>query len=184
MRAYPSAANLTRRTVSLRVEQFGKAWVFLQEREIFVVARVIAIFRAQLDGNLQILHCGIRFAGEAIERSHRVDDVVGLRRGLARPVKVLAGFVPPAKIHQGNALRIVILVGFRRPCRQARDSLLANSHVNPGAIAQFLAWAFENALEGLLGALIFLLLKMLESLFIQLHLCELGRSFGVRNCGP
>jgi len=43
--------NSARRTVSLRVEQFSEARIFLQKCEIFVVARVIAIFRAELDGN-------------------------------------------------------------------------------------------------------------------------------------
>ena len=37
--------------VFLRIEQFGEARVFLEESKIFVVTRVIAIFRAQLNGN-------------------------------------------------------------------------------------------------------------------------------------
>jgi len=49
-------SNSARRTVSLRVEQFREARIFLQKREIFIVARVIAIFRPQLYRNFQILH--------------------------------------------------------------------------------------------------------------------------------
>jgi hypothetical protein len=36
--------NSARRTVSLRVEQFREARIFLQKCEIFIIARVIAIF--------------------------------------------------------------------------------------------------------------------------------------------
>src|SRR5439155_5442496 len=38
--------------VFFRIEQLGEARVFLEERKIFVVARVIAIFRAQLNRHL------------------------------------------------------------------------------------------------------------------------------------
>ena len=79
--------RLGARTVALRVEQFGEARIFLQECEIFVVAGVVAIFRAKLDGDFQILHGGIGFAGEAIERGHGVDDVVGFRSGFAGAIK-------------------------------------------------------------------------------------------------
>src|SRR5579864_9484795 len=40
--------------VFLGVEQFGEARIFLEEGEVFVVARVVAIFWAQLNGDLEI----------------------------------------------------------------------------------------------------------------------------------
>ena len=48
------------RTVSLRVEQLGEARIFLQESEIFIVARMVAIFGPQLDRDFQILPWLIR----------------------------------------------------------------------------------------------------------------------------
>src|SRR6266851_1341203 len=47
--------------VFLRIEELGEARVFLEESKIFVVARVIAVFRAQLDGDFQIGEGGIGF---------------------------------------------------------------------------------------------------------------------------
>ncbi len=41
--------KLTARTVSLRVEQLGEARIFLQECEIFIVARMVTIFGPKLD---------------------------------------------------------------------------------------------------------------------------------------
>jgi hypothetical protein len=42
--------------VLLRIEQLRKARIFLEESEIFIVARVIAVFRAKLNGHLEIRH--------------------------------------------------------------------------------------------------------------------------------
>ena len=120
---------------------------------------MVAIFGTQLNGDLQILHRGIRFAREAIEGRHRVDNVIGFRRGLASAIKVLARFVPPAEIHERDALRVVFFCRFGGRCRGAGNPLVADAHVNQSAISQFLARPFQYALEGLLRALKFLLLK-------------------------
>src|SRR5690349_20984086 len=49
------------------IQQFGETRVFLQEREIFIVTRVIAIFRPEFDGNFQVFHGGIGLASQAIK---------------------------------------------------------------------------------------------------------------------
>src|ERR1700761_670447 len=77
-------------TVALRIEELGEARIFLQEGEVFVIARVVAIFGPELNRDAQILHGGIGFAGEAIERGHRVHNVVGFRRGFVSAVEMLA----------------------------------------------------------------------------------------------
>src|SRR5207302_1782621 len=99
---------LASKPVFLRVEQFGEARIFLEEGEIFVVARVVAVFRAQLDGDLEVLECGVGFAGEAIERCQRVMNVVGLGRGLARFVEALPRFVPAPDVHLFLWLRGIV----------------------------------------------------------------------------
>ena len=167
-------------TVSLRVEKFGEARILLQERKILVVARVVAIFGAQLNGDFQILHGGFRFAGEAIERGHGVNNVVGFRSGFARAVEMLAGFVPAAEIHQRDALGVMILRGFQGLHGESRNALVANADVDLRAVAQFPAGAFEHALEGLLGARKFLLLKVLEGFLVEFELCLLGGRVGIR----
>ena len=166
--------NSARRTVSLRVEQFSEARVFLQKREIFIVARVIAIFRAELDGNFQILHRRFRFAGQAIESGHGVNDVVRFRRGFARAVQMLAGFIPAAQVHQRHSLGVVLFGGLECRNGRARNALLADAYVHLGAIAELLAGAFQDAFEGLLGALELLLLEVLKGLFVEFQLCLLG----------
>src|ERR1700681_2114239 len=65
------------------VEQFGKAGIFLQEREIFVVARVVAVFRTQLNRDFQIFHRRFGFPGQTIQRGHCIENVIGLGRKLA-----------------------------------------------------------------------------------------------------
>ena len=40
--------------VLLRIEKFREPGIFLEEGEIFVVARVVAIFPAKFDGHLEI----------------------------------------------------------------------------------------------------------------------------------
>jgi hypothetical protein len=47
---------------ALGVKQLGKAGIFLQKRKILIVARVVAVFGAQLDSDLQVLHRGFRFS--------------------------------------------------------------------------------------------------------------------------
>ena len=65
--------------IFLRIEKLGEARIFLEEGEVFIVARVIAVFGAKLDGNFKIRHRRIRFAGEAIECSQRVVNVIRFR---------------------------------------------------------------------------------------------------------
>ena len=176
--------NLAGRTVSLGIEQLGKARIFLQECEIFVVAGVIAVFRTQLNGDLQILHRRVRFAGQAIERRHRVDDVVGLRRRLAGAIEVLARFVPAAQIHQRDALGVVILGGFQGGDRRTRNPLFADAQVHQRAIAAVpCSGPRATRSKRLLGAVKFLLLKIAQGLFIGLQLLLLGRGVGVLRDG-
>ncbi len=173
--------NLTGRILSLRIKQFCKAGVFLKESEVFVVARVVAVFRTQLNGNLQIFHRRIRFAREAIEGRHRVNNVIGFRSRLASAIKVLSRFVPPAQIHEGYALGVVFLWRFCGRCRGAGNPLVADAHVNHSAISQLLARPFDYALKGLLRALEFLLLKEPQSLFVRLQLGLFRGGFGIRS---
>ena len=155
--------RLGARTVSLGVEQFGESRVFLQECEVLVVAGVVAILGTQLNCDFQILHGGFRFAGKAIERGHGVHDVVSFWRGFARAVEVLASFVPAAKIHQRDSLRVMFFGGFHRGNRRTRDALFADAQVHLRAVAEFFAGTFKHALERLFGADELLLLKKLES---------------------
>lgn len=48
--------ELTARAVTLRIEKFREAGVFLQKREILIVAGMIAIFGPELDRELQVFH--------------------------------------------------------------------------------------------------------------------------------
>ncbi len=128
---------------------------------------MVTIFGTQLNCDFQILHGGFRFAGQAIERGHGVNDVVSFRRGFARAVEMLASFVPAAEIHQRDPLRVMFFGGFHRGNRRTRDALFANAHVHLRAVAEFFAGTFQNALEGLLGADELLLLKKLESFFVK-----------------
>src|SRR5215831_17026619 len=103
-----SCLLLTPESLFLGIEQLGEARIFLKEREVFIVARVVAVFRAQLNGDLKVFQRGVGFAGEAIERRQRVVNMVGFGRGLARFVKALARVVPAADIHHGHAALIMI----------------------------------------------------------------------------
>src|SRR3984893_654156 len=78
-------------TVLLRVEHLGEKRIFLEKGEVFVVACVIAVFRPELDGNLQVFHGGIGFAGKAVERGERGMDVVRLCSGFSRLVAAPPG---------------------------------------------------------------------------------------------
>src|SRR5215472_7406412 len=59
---------LADKPVFLGVKQLGEARIFLKKREVFVVARVVAVFRAQLDGDFEVFECRVGLAREAIER--------------------------------------------------------------------------------------------------------------------
>src|SRR6202140_1718249 len=78
------------------IEQLGEARIFLEEREVLIVARVIAILAAKLDGHFEILERGIPFSGEAIESGQGIMKVVGFRRSFASFVQALAVVVPAA----------------------------------------------------------------------------------------
>ena len=74
----------------------------------------------------------------------------------------------------------MVFGGFRRLRRQPRNALVADAHVHLRAVAKFLAGAFQDALERLLGALELLLLKVLKRFFVELQLRLLGGSVGIR----
>src|SRR5271155_5205351 len=172
--------NSARRTVSLRVQQFREARVFLQKSKIFVIARVIAIFRPQLYRHLQILHRGFRFAGQAIQSSHGVNNVVRFRRRFACAVQMLASFVPAAQVHQRHTLGVMLFCGLQCRNGRPRNALFADLYVHLGAVAELLAGAFQDAFEGLLGTLELLLLEVLKGFFVEFQLCLLGGSVRVR----
>src|SRR6201996_2126850 len=168
--------------VALRIEQFGEARIFLQESEVFVVARVVAILGPQLNRDAQILHGGIGLAGEAIEGRHRVNDVIGFRGGFVSAVEVLSCFVPAAEIHERHALRVVILGGFYRGHGRASGALVADADMHLGAVLQLFAGAFEGFLQRLFRAREFLLLKVFKALLVGFQLSQLGRTFRVGRC--
>ena len=101
----------------------------------------------------------------------------------ARAVEVLAGFVPAAQVHQRDALGVVLFGGFQRRNGRARNALVANADVHLGAVAQFFAGPFENALERLLGALELLLLKVLKRFLVEFQLRLLGGRVGIGRSG-
>jgi len=68
----------------LRVEEFGEARILLKEREVLVIARVVAIGAIEADGDFQVGHGRVGFAGEAVEGGKRIDDVVGFGGELSR----------------------------------------------------------------------------------------------------
>jgi hypothetical protein len=74
----------------------------------------------------------------------------------------------------------MILRGLGGGRRKPGYPLLADAQVNLGAIAEFFAGAFQDALEDLLGALKFLLLEMFERFFVELQLLLPGGSFRIR----
>jgi hypothetical protein len=94
-----------------RIEEFGKARVFLKEVEVFVVARVKTVGGAKINGNFEIGERGIGFAGKAIEGGERVVDMVSLGGELAGFFEAFAGFIPTAEIHHGDATLVVIFGG-------------------------------------------------------------------------
>jgi len=59
------------------IEQFGEAGIFLEKCKIFIIARVVAVFRAQLDRCFQILHRGFGFPGKTIQSGHGVKNKIG-----------------------------------------------------------------------------------------------------------
>ena len=172
LRAKTSAGG----AVFFRVEQFGEARIFLQEREIFIVARVIAVRGAEFDCDLQIRKRGIGLAGEAIERGERVDNVIRFRRGFAGAVKTFARFIPTAKIHHGHAALIVIFGGFGTLLLRRLHALFGDPDMHACAIGEFLAGAFQNFFQLLLGFGKLLLVEEGEGFVVRL---ELGLDEGI-----
>ncbi|MFZ0967818.1 MAG: hypothetical protein WAN13_06055 [Candidatus Acidiferrales bacterium] len=168
-------------TFTLRIEKLGKTRIFLKEGEVFVVPRVVAILGAQLNREFQAFHRTLCFAREAIQRGHGIDDVVGLRRGLQRTVKMHARFIPAAEIHQGNALRVVVFGRLWRGLWDLRKSYFDAAKVNARPVAKFLVRPFNNLVEDLLGALELLLLDLPKGFFVELELLLEGRVGRVRD---
>ncbi len=156
--------------VFFRIKQLGEARIFLEERKVFVIASVVPVFRAQVDGDLQIGQRGIGFASEAIKRGQRVVNVVGLRRGFARLVETLARIVPAADVHHRNATLIMLFGCARILLVRRLHALLGDFHVHPRAIREFLAGAFENFFKFLLGAREFLLMEERQRFIVEFEL--------------
>src|SRR4029077_12253129 len=131
-------------SVLFRIEQFGEAGIFLQESKILVVARVVAVGSAQFDSDFQIGQRGIGFAGEAIERRHSVNNVIGLRRQLASFVQTFARVIPASEVHHGYAALVVLLKGARILFLRRLHALFRDLDVHAGAVGEFLAGALDD----------------------------------------
>jgi hypothetical protein len=163
-------ANSAGGAVFLRVQELGEAWIFLKEGEVFIIARVIAVLRAERDRNFEIGHGGISFTREAIERGESVMDMVGFRRCLARFEEAFASVVPAADVHHGDAALIMIFSGARVLLVAGFHTLFGDLQVHASTIGKLSAGTFKNFLELLLGAGKFLLMKQGESFIIKLEL--------------
>src|SRR6266496_1237211 len=139
------------RAVLLRIEQFGKARVFLEKSKVLIIARVIAVFRAELDGDLEIGQSGIGFAGKTIERGQSVMNMVGLGCGFAGFVETFARVIPAANVHHGDAPLIVFFGGARILLVRRPHALLGDLDVHARAVGKFFAGTFQNFFELLLG---------------------------------
>ena len=158
------------RAFFFRVEHFGEARIFLKEGEVFVVARVIAIFGAQIDRDFEIFHGGVGFAGEAIERGQRVMNVVGFGCGFAGFVEAFARVVPTADVHHGDAALVVLVDGLGIRLVARLHALLGDFEVHASAIGEFFAGAFENFFELAFGFGEFLLMKEGQGFVVELQL--------------
>ncbi len=120
---------------------------------------MIAIGAAQLDGDFQIGESGVGFAGKAIEGSQRVHNVIGFRRQLAGFVQTFARVIPATEIHHGYTALVMLFKISRILFLRRLHALFGNFDVHASAVGEFLAGAFDNFLEFLLGALKFLLVE-------------------------
>ena len=66
----------TGRPIFFGIEQLGETRVFLKKCEVFIIARMIAIFGAQFDGHLEILQSRIGFASETTGDVSAGDEIV------------------------------------------------------------------------------------------------------------
>ncbi len=162
--------KLTRIAFFFRIQQFGETRVFLQEIEVFIIARVITVSGTQIDGNFQIGQGRIGFAGKAIKSGKGVMNVIRFGRELTGFLKTLASFVPPAQIHHGNATLIMVFGTSRILVSGRLHALFRDAQMGTRAVSQFLAGAGDNALKFLLGALKFLLMEKAHRLFVEFHL--------------
>jgi hypothetical protein len=131
---------------------------------------VITIRRAEIDGDFEIGHGGIGFAGEAIERGESVVDMIGLGRELAGFFKAFASFIPAAKIHHGHAALIMFVGRLWILIVGRLHTLFGDAQMGAGAVGEFFTGADENLLEFLFGTLEFLLVEEGHGLFVDLHL--------------
>src|SRR6266850_2421730 len=143
-KACPYKRPLTGGAVFLRIEQLGEARIFLEEGKILVVARVIAVFRTQLNGDLQIGQGGISFAGQAIEGGQRIVNMVGFGSGFAGFVETFAGIIPSADVHHRDAALVMLFGGARILLVRRLHALLSDFHVHARAIGEFLAGALQE----------------------------------------
>ena len=104
-------------------------------------------------------HRGIGFAGQAIEGGEGVVNVIGLWRQFASFLQTFACLVPAAEIHHADAALIVVLRRFRALVGGGLHALFHNAHMYAGAVDKFLAGAFQNLFQFLLGTLEFVLVK-------------------------
>ncbi len=137
-------SGLVGRTVFFGIEHLGEARVFLEEREIFVVPRVISIFGAELDSDLQIFHRGVGFTRKAVESGESVVNVVGFGCRFSCLVEAFAGVIPTADIHHSDATLIVFFGGLGILLVAWLHALLGNLEVHASAVGKLFARAFEN----------------------------------------
>jgi hypothetical protein len=165
------AAELPRVSFFFWIQQLSKTGIFLEKRKIFVVARVITVGGAKLNGYFQIGHGRVGFAGETIQGRERVVNVVQLGSKLARLLETLPRLVPAAQVHHGNTALVMIFRRFWILLGGRFHSLFNNAQVHAGAICKFLTGALEDLFEFLLGALKLLLMKEGHGLLVDFHLC-------------
>ena len=169
-RVHREEEALTGGAVFFRVEKFGEARIFLEEGKILVVAGVVAILGAQLNGDFKIGHGRIGFAGEAIERGEGVVNMVGFGRRFAGLDEAFAGVVPTADVHHGHAALVMFLCGARIQFGRGPHALLGDLDVHAGAVGELFAGAFQNFFEFLLGASKFLLMEERQSFIVDFEL--------------
>jgi hypothetical protein len=169
-RLKPILQKLAGGAVFLWIEKLGEAWIFLEEGKILVVARVIAIFRAQLNGNFQIGHRGIGFTGEAIERGQGVMNMVRLGSRFAGFQQTFARIVPAADVHHSDAALVMLFGGAGILFEGRLHALFGDLDVHAGAIGELFAGAFQNFFEFLFGPGEFLLMEEGQSFVVDFEL--------------
>ena len=142
----------------------------MKEVEIFVVASVIAVGGAKLDGDFEIGQGGIGFAGKAIESGEGVMNVIGFGSEFAGSLKALARFVPAAEIHHGDASLVMIFRRLEILVGGGFHALFSDAEMRARAISEFPAGASDDLLEFLFGTLKFLLVEEGHGLFVDFHL--------------